>query len=75
MSGSITFGSILSKRVLEWQVILVGCKTKGINELEVSEKKPKPGHGKIFFVTISFSLYVLIMSGTCFRVNPCSIAA
>ena len=34
MSGSITFENILSIRVLEWLVILVGCKIKGINELE-----------------------------------------
>ena len=32
MSGSITFENILSIRVLEWLMILVGCKTKGINE-------------------------------------------
>ena len=30
----ITFENILSIRVLEWLVILVGLKTKGINELE-----------------------------------------
>ena len=34
MSGSITFENILSIRVLEWLVILIGCKIKGINELE-----------------------------------------
>ena len=34
MSGSITFENILSIRVLEWLVILVGCKIKGISELE-----------------------------------------
>ena len=34
MSRSITFENILSIRVLEWLVILVGCKIKGINELE-----------------------------------------
>ena len=39
MSGSITFENILSIRVLEWLVILVGCKMKGINELEVRESK------------------------------------
>ena len=39
MSGSITFENILSIRVLEWLVILVGCKTKGINELEARESK------------------------------------
>ena len=30
MSGSITFGNILSIRVLEWLVILSGCKIKGM---------------------------------------------
>ena len=39
MSGSITFGNILSIRVLEWLVILVGCTIKGMNELEVRESK------------------------------------
>ena len=39
MSGSITFGNILSIRVLEWLVILVGCAIKGMNELEVRESK------------------------------------
>ena len=39
MSGSITFENILSIRVLEWLVILVGCKIKGINELEARESK------------------------------------
>ena len=33
MFGSITFENIWSIRVLEWLVILVGCKNKGINEL------------------------------------------
>ena len=33
MSGSITFEDILSIRVLEWVMILVGCKIKGITEL------------------------------------------
>ena len=32
MSGSITFENILSIRVLEWLVIPIGCKIKGINE-------------------------------------------
>ena len=32
MSRSITFENILSIRVLEWLVNLVGCKIKGINE-------------------------------------------
>ena len=39
MSGSITFENILSIRVLEWLVILVGYKIKGINELEARESK------------------------------------
>ena len=39
MSGSVTFENILSIRVLEWLVILVGCKIKGINELEAIEFK------------------------------------
>ena len=39
MSGSITFENILSIRVFEWLVILVGCKIKGINELEARESK------------------------------------
>ena len=33
MSESVTFKNILSIRVLEWLVILDGCKIKGINEL------------------------------------------
>ena len=37
MSGSITFQNILFIRVLEWLVILVGCKLKGIKELEARE--------------------------------------
>ena len=39
MSGSIVFEKILSIRVLEWLVILVGCKVKGTNELDASESK------------------------------------
>ena len=39
MSGSIKFENILSIRVLEWLVILVGCKIKGINVLEVRDSK------------------------------------
>ena len=39
MSGSIKFKNILSIRVLEWLVILVGCKITGINEFEVRESK------------------------------------
>ena len=38
-SGSITFKNTLSIRALEWLVILVGCKIKGINELEVRGTK------------------------------------
>ena len=39
MSESIKFKNILSKRVLEWLVILIGCKIKGIYELEARESK------------------------------------
>ena len=39
MSRSITFENILSTRVLEWLVILVGCKIKGINKLEARKSK------------------------------------
>ena len=39
MSGSITFENTLSIRVLEWLVVLVGCKIKGINEFEARESK------------------------------------
>ena len=35
----ITFENILYIRVLEWLVILVGCKIKGMNELEARESK------------------------------------
>ena len=38
-SESITFENILSIRVLEWLVVLVRCKIKGINELEARESK------------------------------------
>ena len=38
-SGSIILENILSIRVLDWLVILVGCKIKGINELEARESK------------------------------------
>ena len=41
MFGSITFENILSKRVLEWLVILVGCNIKGINELELDARESK----------------------------------
>ena len=39
MSGSITFENILSIKVLEWLVVLVGSEIKGINELEARESK------------------------------------
>ena len=39
MFGSIMFKNILSIRVLEWLVILVGCKIKGADELDASESK------------------------------------
>ena len=39
MSGSLTFEYILSIKVLEWLVILVGYKVKGINELKAREPK------------------------------------
>ena len=39
MSGLIMFKNILPIRALEWLVILVGCKIKGINELDASKSK------------------------------------
>ena len=39
MSGSITFGDILSIRVLEWLVIQVGCKYKSIKGLKARESR------------------------------------
>ena len=39
MSQSITFENMLSIRVLKWLVILIGCKIKGINELDAKESK------------------------------------
>ena len=39
LTGSITFENILSIRVLEWLVILIGCQIKEINELEARESK------------------------------------
>ena len=39
ISGSITFENILSIRVLECLVILVGWNIKGINEVETRESK------------------------------------
>ena len=35
---------ILSITVLQWLVILVGCKIKGINELEARESKHLPDY-------------------------------
>ena len=37
--GWRAFENILSKRILKWLVILVGCKIKGVNELEIREYK------------------------------------
>ena len=48
MFGSIIFENILSIRVLEWLIILVGCKIKSINELEARESKDSLG--KYLFV-------------------------
>ena len=42
MSGSITFENILSIRVLEWLVILVGCKLKGITQNPTNQVSPLP---------------------------------
>ena len=39
MSGSITFENILCIGVLEWLVILVACKIKGISGFEARESK------------------------------------
>ena len=39
MSGSKKIENILSIRALEWLLILVGCKIKGMNELEARESK------------------------------------
>ena len=39
ITGSMTFEHILSITVLEWQVILVGCKIKVLNDLETRESK------------------------------------
>ena len=49
MSGSMMFENILSIRVLGWLVILVGCKSKDVNELDASDVgaaiKPKTPDG------------------------------
>ena len=39
MSGSVTFENIISLRVLEWLVIPVVCKIKGLNDLEARDSK------------------------------------
>ena len=39
LSGSITFENKLSIRVLEWLVILVGCKIKDIHGLEARGRR------------------------------------
>ena len=39
LSGSITLEYVSSVRVLEWLVILVGCKIKGTNKLEARQSK------------------------------------
>ena len=39
ITGSMTVEHILSITVLKWQVILVGCKIKGLNDLETRESK------------------------------------
>ena len=48
MSGSIAFENILSITVLEWLVILVGCKIKGINELEARTNDFNGGNANNF---------------------------
>ena len=48
MFESIISENILSIIVLEWLIILVGCKIKGINELEARESKDSLG--KYLFV-------------------------
>ena len=51
MSGSMMFENILSIRVLEWLVIQVGCKIKGINELDASESKNSlVGLGSLYII-------------------------
>ena len=39
ISGEIKLENILSMRVFEWLVIVVGCKIYGIKELEANESK------------------------------------
>ena len=39
ISRSTMFENILSIRVLEWLVILVDCKIKGINKSDANESK------------------------------------
>ena len=45
ISRSKTFENILSIRLFEWLVVLVGCKIKGINELETRESKNDNSRG------------------------------
>ena len=63
MSGSIKFEIILSIRVLEWLVILVGCKIKGINELEARKLKEGRKEGRKLFEC--YSKLLPINSATC----------
>ena len=39
ISGEILLENILSMRVFEWLVILVGCKIYGTKELQANESK------------------------------------
>ena len=39
MFGWIAFENILSKRILKWLVILVGCEIEGVNDLEIRDCK------------------------------------
>ena len=41
---------MLSIRVLEWLVILVGCKIKGINKLDASESKNSFGWNMLIVI-------------------------
>ena len=50
ISESIMFEKILSIRVLEWLVILVGCKIKGINKLDASESKNSFGWNMLIVI-------------------------
>ena len=63
MSGSIPCENILSIRVLEWLVILFGCKIKGINELEARESKNLSGYAH----------YNLILKSPSSKIDFCSL--